>query len=142
MAGVTKQQPPKLGDVEFEPAAGRWNVRRAGELVAEGVTLQQMLGVIRRRRMIVNIPFPVASAMGLAFDTLNFVSFGLIPAQITRDQVRNLRRDNVVGEGVKTFADLGLRPASLEAILPEYLWRFRPSGQYDAIKESAGNQRV
>lgn len=47
MTDVTRQEPPKLGDVEFEPAAGRWNVYRRGELVAEGVTLQQMLAVIR-----------------------------------------------------------------------------------------------
>jgi len=104
--------------------------------------MQQMLAVIRRRRIIVNIPFPVASLMGLFFDTLKFLSFGLIPAQITRDQVRNLRRDNVVSPGAMTFADLGITPASLEAVLPEYLWRFRPSGQYDSIKESAGNLRL
>lgn len=49
---VNGHQPPKLGDVEFEPARGRWNVRRAGEMVAEGVTLQQMLGVIRGERTV------------------------------------------------------------------------------------------
>jgi NADH dehydrogenase len=25
----------------------------------------------------------------------------------------------------------------MDAILPGYLWRYRPSGQYDAIKDSA-----
>jgi hypothetical protein len=29
----------------------------------------------------------------------------------------------------------------MAAVLPDYLWRFRPSGQYDAIKESAKNMR-
>jgi NADH dehydrogenase len=29
----------------------------------------------------------------------------------------------------------------MEAVLPDYLWRFRPSGQYDAIKDSAQNLR-
>jgi NADH dehydrogenase len=29
----------------------------------------------------------------------------------------------------------------MEAVLPDYLWRFRPSGQYDAIKQSARNLR-
>ena len=37
---------------------------------------------------------------------------------------------------------LGIKPAAMESILPEYLWRFRPSGQYDAIKESARNLRT
>jgi hypothetical protein len=66
---------------------------------------------------------------------------GLLPAQITRDQVHNLRNDNIVSDNAKGFQELGIEPATLESILPEYLWRFRPSGQYDAIKESAKNLR-
>jgi len=80
--------------------------------------------------------------MGTSFDIANVLSLGLIKGPVTRDQVRNLGRDNVVGDGVKTFADLGIEPTDLEAILPEYLWRFRPSGQYDAIKESAQNLKA
>jgi NADH dehydrogenase len=89
----------------------------------------------------VNIPFPVARAMGFAFDTLNKITLGLVPAQITRDQVRNLARDNVVADGAKGFADLGITPTSLESVLPDYLWPYRPSGQYAAIKASARNLR-
>jgi NADH dehydrogenase len=103
--------------------------------------MQQMLDVIRRRRLIVNIPFPIARVMAAAMRVVEIVSLGIIPAQITSDQVRSLRVDNVVSEGAKTFADLGIRPTALEAILPDYLWRFRPAGQYSAIKESAGNLR-
>jgi NADH dehydrogenase len=29
----------------------------------------------------------------------------------------------------------------MDSVLPEYLWCFRPSGQYAAIKESAKNLR-
>jgi len=101
----------------------------------------QMLTVIQRRRMIVNIPFPVARLMGFGFDMLNKITLGLVPAQITRDQVRNLARDNVVAEGAKGFAELGIAPVSLEAVLPDYLWPYRPSGQYAAIKASAKNLR-
>ncbi|SIS85747.1 NADH dehydrogenase [Roseivivax lentus] len=97
----------------------------------------QMLDIIKRRRLIVNIPFPIARIMGGVSEVVNTATLGLVPAQITRDQVANLRIDNVVGEGVKTFADLGIEPTSMEAVLPDYLWRFRPSGQYFAIKESA-----
>lgn len=99
--------------------------------------IKQMLDIIRRRRFLVNIPFGVASGMGRVFDTLKRLSGGLIPAQITRDQVESLKQDNIVSQDAKGFADLGITPASLEAVLPEYLWRFRPTGQYDAIKESA-----
>ena len=30
----------------------------------------------------------------------------------------------------------------MESVLPDYLWRFRPSGQYEALKESARNLRA
>jgi NADH dehydrogenase len=103
--------------------------------------MEHMLEVIQRRRLIINIPFPVARLMGFGFDMLNKITLGLVPAQITRDQVRNLARDNVVAEGAKGFADLGIAPVSLEAVLPDYLWPYRPSGQYAAIKASAKNLR-
>jgi NADH dehydrogenase len=101
----------------------------------------RMLGVINRRRLVANVPFPVARAMATVFDVVHAVSGGLVPATVTRDQVRSLKVDNVVAHGAKGFADLGFQPTSMEAVLPGYLWRFRPSGQYDAIKASARNLR-
>ena len=80
-----------------------------------------------------------AQALATVMDAVEFVSGGLIPAQITRDQVTSLRSDNIVSADAKTFDDLGIHPVSVEAILPDYLWRFRPAGQYEAIKESASN---
>lgn len=104
--------------------------------------MEEMLSVIRRRKVILNVPFWAARIMGFGFDMLQAVSFGLIENKmITRDQVKNLKNDNVVAPDAKGFAELGIRPTSLEAVLPDYLWRFRPSGQYDAIKESAKNLR-
>lgn len=104
--------------------------------------MQQMLGVIRRRRAIVNIPFVIARVMGFVSDVISKITFGFLPAQITLDQVRNLARDNVVSDEAMSFADLGIKPTAMEAVLPEYLWRFRPSGQYAEIKESAKNLRA
>lgn len=101
-----------------------------------------MLDVIRRRRLVLNIPFFAATAMAFGFDMLQKLSLGLIKnGMITRDQVKNLRQDNVVTEGANGFAELGIEPVAMVSVLPEYLWRFRPSGQYDAIKESARNLR-
>jgi NADH dehydrogenase len=60
---------------------------------------------------------------------------------LTRDQVTSLGADNVVSSGAKGFADLGIEPSDMDSVLPEYLWCFRPSGQYAAIKESAKNLR-
>jgi NADH dehydrogenase len=37
--------------------------------------------------------------------------------------------DKAKAEG-RTFEALGISPDSLEAIAPQYLWRFRPAGQF------------
>jgi NADH dehydrogenase len=104
--------------------------------------MQKMLQVVQRRRLIVNIPFFVARIMGGVFDLFQTVTLGLFTNElITRDQVRNLARDNVVSPRARGLADLGIAPTPIDAVLPEYLWRYRPSGQYAAIKESAKNLR-
>ena len=104
--------------------------------------MQKMLQVVQRRRLIVNIPFFVARIMGGVFDLLQTVTLGLFTnGLITRDQVRNLARDNVVSPQARGLADLGISPTPIDAVLPEYLWRYRPSGQYAAIKDSAKNLR-
>ncbi len=104
--------------------------------------MEKMLRVIQRRRLVLNVPFVVAQAMGFGFDMLQALTLGLFNnGLLTRDQVRNLRLDNVVAPGARGFADLGLTPTSMDSVLPEYLWRYRPSGQYAAIKDSAKNLR-
>ncbi|MBR2573260.1 MAG: complex I NDUFA9 subunit family protein [Loktanella sp.] len=103
--------------------------------------MQTMLAVVRRRRMILNMPFWAARIMAGGFNILRIVSLGLVTPPVTRDQVANLAVDNVVSAAAKGFAELGITPTAMMAVLPDYLWRFRPSGQYDAIKESAKNLR-
>jgi len=102
----------------------------------------EMLSIIRRRRLILNIPFWAANVMAFGFKVARVLSLGLVRGPITADQVKNLRIDNIVSEGSQGFDTLGMTPTAMEAILPDYLWRFRPSGQYDAIKESAKNLKV
>jgi NADH dehydrogenase len=103
----------------------------------------QMLSVIRRKRVILNLPYFAANMMAFGFDMVQAITLGLIENKVlTRDQVKNLKIDNVVSEGAKTFADLGIDPASMASVLPDYLWCYRPSGQYSAIKESAKNLRA
>lgn len=104
--------------------------------------MQQMLQIVRRRRLIVNIPFWIARIMASVLRVVQVLSLGIVKAPITRDQVANLANDNVVAADARSLADLGVTPTAMEAILPDYLWRFRPSGQYAAIKESARNMRV
>jgi NADH dehydrogenase len=102
----------------------------------------QMLEVIRRRRLVLNIPFWAARVMAFGFKVVRTLTLDLVRGPLTADQVKNLAIDNVVAEDAQGFDALGITPTALEAILPDYLWRFRPSGQYDAIKESAKNLKV
>lgn len=100
--------------------------------------MEILLGTIRRRRLILNVPFFVAGIMGTVFDLLQSLSLGLFHnGLLTRDQVRNLKNDNVVDPGLKSFKDLGITPTSMDIVIEDYLWPYRPSGQYAAIKESA-----
>lgn len=104
--------------------------------------MQKMLGVVRRRRLILNIPFWIARIMAWGFGVGRALSFGLVKGPVTKDQVASLTVDNVVSEGAKGLDAFGIQAMSLDAVLPDYLWRFRPSGQYDAIKESAKNLKA
>lgn len=105
--------------------------------------MKQMLAVIGRRRLVLNVPSWIAAPIGWLLDLVQKLTGGLIVNRIlTRDQVRNLHRDNVVSKGAKGFAELGIAPVPVGAVLPDYLWRFRRSGQYAAIKASAKNLRT
>ncbi|MES0828295.1 complex I NDUFA9 subunit family protein [Ruegeria sp. SCP11] len=146
----TKFQPVYVDDVAKAAVQGVLGRAEAGvyelggpEVKTFRALMQQMLGVIHRRRVIIGMPFWAARIMAGVLDIVKFVSFQLFPNHIlTRDQLKNLRRDNVVSEGAKSFDDLGIEPATLESVLPDYLWKFRPSGQYDEIQKSADNLRT
>lgn len=58
-------------------------------------------------------------------------AIGLAPA-LTVDQVKMLGADNVVSDGARGFADLGIQPTGMKAIAEGYLWRYRDGGQYAA----------
>ena len=143
----TRFQPVYVGDVAAAAVKGVLGQAAPGvyELGGPEVDtfrglMRRMLAVVQRRRAVVNVPFPAARVMAFGFDALQAVTLGLIENRmITRDQVRNLARDNVVSPGAKGLADLGITPTAMDAVLPEYLWRYRPSGQFAAIKDSAKN---
>lgn len=104
--------------------------------------MRGMLRVVRRRRMIVNIPFFIARIQAWVFDMISISSGRLVPSILTRDQVRLLAHDNVVSEDAKKLSDLGIEPTPMESILESYLYCHRDSGQFDAIKESAANLKA
>ena len=142
----TRFQPVFVDDVAKAAVMGALGTARPGiyelggrEIETFRGLMRLMLRTIRRRRLIANIPFGIAMVMAYGMELVQTVTFGFVPPQITRDQVRSLRVDNVVGKGQRGFDDLAIEPTAMEAVLPEYLWRFRSSGQYEAIHESARN---
>lgn len=103
--------------------------------------MNRMLGVIRRRRLIFDMPIWMAKMMATGLALGHYLTLGIVPRALTHDQIVNLETDNVVSGDYPGLTDLGIEPVAMEAVLEEYLTRFRPSGQYDAIKESARNLR-
>jgi NADH dehydrogenase len=145
VGGSTRFQPVYVDDVARAAVMGVLGQAKPGVHELGGPDtetfrelMQRMLRIIRRRRLIINVPFWAATLMGGAFDLLQVVTLGLFRnTLLTRDQVRNLRRDNVVTKGRMSFADLGIDPVAMDPVLEDYLWPYRPGGQYSEIKESA-----
>ncbi|MCC5974095.1 MAG: complex I NDUFA9 subunit family protein [Rubellimicrobium sp.] len=144
----TRFQPVWVDDVAQAAVKGVLGTAPGGvyelggpEVMSFRELMQLMLEVIRRRRLVVSIPFPVARLMAAGFGLGEKVTAGLLKAPLTRDQVANLAVDNVVSEGARGFAELGIEPVVMSGVLPDYLWRFRASGQYSDIKKSAQNLR-
>ncbi|HTY67425.1 MAG TPA: complex I NDUFA9 subunit family protein [Alphaproteobacteria bacterium] len=131
--GRTRFQPVYVGDVAEaihrsvnDPATAGKTYELGGPRVYSFRELMQlMLQVIGRRRLLVPVPFALAELQGLVLQ--------LLPnAPLTRDQVKMLRHDSIVGTGAAGFADLGLQPQAIEAILPTYLEIYRPGGRFAA----------
>jgi hypothetical protein len=83
-----------------------------------------------RRRLYFPMPFWFAKLQALLMSPL---PNALRP--VTYDQVRLLQSDNVVSAAAKsegrTLAGLGVgQPAAVAAIVPAYLERFKPKGQF------------
>lgn len=141
----TKFQPVHVGDVAFavEKALSDRSVSGIYELGGPNIEtfselMKRMLRVIQRRRLMLKVPFFVAGIMGQSLDLLKAITFGLFPNNIlTQDQVKNLQIDNIVSTDANDLSDLEIRPTAMETVLPEYLWRYRVSGQYASIKDSA-----
>jgi NADH dehydrogenase len=134
--GVTKLQPVYVADVATAVADAVDGKTRPGatyelggpEVLTMREVMEIILATIERRRMLVSLPF------GLAKFKAMFLQFAPGPLKLTPDQVALLRSDNVVSDTAKaaglTLEGLGIAPDSLEAIAPQYLWRFRRTGQF------------
>jgi uncharacterized protein YbjT (DUF2867 family) len=80
--------------------------------------MRYMLEVVGRRRLLVPISFDLATLQARVLEYLP-------EPPLTRDQVLLLKQDNVVSQGAKTLADLGVAPTPIELVVPDYLTRYR-----------------
>jgi NADH dehydrogenase len=143
--GATRFQPVYVDDVAEAAARGATGEAAPGiyelggpDVLTMREIVERTLAVTHRRRVLLPLPLWTARLLGGALDAASAVTLGLVSNRIlTRDQARQLAEDNVVADGARGLAELGIRPTDLDAVLPSYLWRYRPSGQYDAIKDSA-----
>ncbi len=139
--GVTRLQPVYVGDVATAVADAVDGKTTAGatyeiggpEVLTMREIMEIILAITERDRMLVSLPF------GLAKFQAMFLQFAPGALKLTPDQVTLLRSDNVVSDAAKaaglTLEGLGIQADSLEAIAPQYLWRFRAAGQFQ--KKSA-----
>ena len=130
--GHTRFQPVYVGDVadavvkclDDPTTAGRTYELGGPKVYTFRELIELVLGEIRRKRLLVDLPF------GLAAIQARLMSI-LPNPPLTPDQVELLKRDNVVSSGALTLAALGIAPTAVEGILPSYLDRFRRGGWYE-----------
>ncbi|HET7718276.1 MAG TPA: complex I NDUFA9 subunit family protein [Bauldia sp.] len=134
--GKTRFQPVFAGDVARAIADAVDGLARPGTIYELGgpeirtfrELMEVMLQIIGRKRLLLPVPWSVASVLGAILQYL--------PGKaLTADQVRELRSDNIVSPAAiaeeRTIRAFGIEPTTLEAILPTYLSRFRVHGEYD-----------
>lgn len=121
----TRFQPVYVGDVADaiclcladDQAAGKTFTLAGPRVYAFKELMQLLLRITGRKRLLMPIPFWLATIMGTFLQ--------LLPKPLlTVDQVKLMKTDNVAGDG-PGLTDLGIQPTPVEAVLPVYLRRFR-----------------
>lgn len=95
------------------------------------------LDAVDKRRLLVPLPWFAANAMGFMGEMSGALPF--VTPFLTRDQVDNLKVDNVASGRHPGFVELGIVPDTIEAIVPDYLERFRKYGQFHETRAPAKN---
>jgi NADH dehydrogenase len=134
--GTTKMQPVYVGDVATAIADAVDGKAKPGatyelggpEVLTFREIIELILEITDRKRMLVSLPFGLAKLQSIV------LQFAPGAMKLTPDQVELLRTDNVVSDAAKaaglTLEGLGVTPDSVEGVAPQYLWRFRPAGQF------------
>ena len=138
LAGAdTKFQPVWVGDVvsAFERALGRPStVRRRYELCGPKVyTLRELVGYVAETSGAVRPIIPLTGSLA----TMQAFVLEHLPGKLmSRDNLASMTRDSVCG--CPFPAELGIEPATLEAVAPGFLAPEAMRDRYDAMRASVG----
>lgn len=133
------------GQTKFQPASVVDVAQAVATVIRQGTTgttyelagprtysfaelMRFTLETIDRRRLLLPVPWFAAAPMGFAGEISGALPF--VEPFLTRDQVENLKTDNVASGDHPGFDTLGIRPDTIEAIVPVYLEQFRKYGQF------------
>ena len=129
--GRTRFQPVYVGDVadamlaclDRDDSKGKTYELGGPTVYSFRELMELLLKTIGRERVLMPVPWSIAG--------LQAAVLGLLPKPLlTRDQLTQLKSDNVVSDGALTLADLGVEATAAEIILPTYLDRFRVGGRF------------
>ncbi len=131
VSGDTKFQPVYVKDVAAAVLASlTGDAYMAATFELGGPTVysfrelvKYILKEVQVDKLLFDVPMPIARIQAAVL--------GLAPKPLlTSDQLKMLAHDNVVAPNAKGFAAFGLVPTPVEAIVPTYLARYRPKGQF------------
>ncbi len=138
IGGDTKFQPVHVGDVADAVAAALSKPDAAGKTFELGgprvYTMKELLVYITkqidRARLLLPLPAFLAQTMGYVIGALSRLNPFFGPP-LTGDQVELLKHDSVAAASLPGLAALGVTNLeTVELIVPTYLWRHRPYGQF------------
>lgn len=129
-------QPIYVGDVAKVISLAASGKARQGKIYELGGNdvenmkqlLQRVITETKRKNILLPVPFWLAKMKAFFLQ--------ILPSPLlTVDQVVQLGNDNIVSkEAIKqkrTLSAFGIKPTSMDIILPTYMWRFREHGQFE-----------
>lgn len=132
IAGDSRFQPVSVRDVAAAVEAALRRDDAAGGIFElggpEATSFRALLEAINRLtgrgRVLLEVSDFEARLLGRLGDLLPFMP-------MTSDQYAMLRQDNIVADGARTLADLGITATPMAAYVPQMLQRYRPKGRFN-----------